>query len=85
MSGQITALQDLLRNNDYLQVNEIDIPQNLSLSLPTQQLLNQMIGPQVPLLRLKDPYFNLKARVQDFKEVYQNFESYKSTRVRSVL
>ena len=44
-----------------------------------------MIGPQVPLLRLKDPYFNLKARVQDFKEVYQNFESYKSTRVRNAL
>ena len=25
MSGQITALQGLLRNKDYLQVNEIDI------------------------------------------------------------
>ena len=93
MSGKITDLQGLLNDRNYFGVFQTEIPEDLGISVSTQQLIDGIVdanlvrAPKVPnsSLRTHEQHFNLKTRVQRFKDVYQNFDSYKSHRVRNAL
>ena len=93
MSGQITVLQGLLNEKNYFGIFQTEIPEDLGISVSTQQLIDGLVearivrAPKVPdsSLRTHEQHFNLKTRVQRFKDIYQNFDSYKSHRVRNAL